>query len=275
MTHPIRTCGCGCGAPVVRRYLPGHDAKHKGALTSLAHDESTPAHIREQVVSTMIDADWGYRLHADVLHNHPVRDPAISRRARVAHPAYPTPHRQRTLPLDLLNQPVWFVAPPTDSSLDPAYHADIRCADLTRTLRTIPGMWDPKWRRIRTDRVVRVSAVFHTPDPDGWDVCRRCTLVPDASPAVTVHAEHIAKQVTRYAILLEASSTYDPPVCPAHADQHPIPVTAHRRLGRPTDCVCPPFTQTSRRRPFDPPYALVNHGPSPCPSPPALLALSG
>jgi len=26
------TCGCGCGAPVRRRYLPGHDAKHKSML---------------------------------------------------------------------------------------------------------------------------------------------------------------------------------------------------------------------------------------------------
>jgi predicted nuclease with RNAse H fold len=26
------TCGCGCGAPVRRRYLPGHDAKHRSML---------------------------------------------------------------------------------------------------------------------------------------------------------------------------------------------------------------------------------------------------
>jgi len=26
------TCGCGCGAPVRRRYLPGHDAKHRSRL---------------------------------------------------------------------------------------------------------------------------------------------------------------------------------------------------------------------------------------------------
>jgi hypothetical protein len=25
-------CGCGCGAAVTRRYLPGHDARHKGQL---------------------------------------------------------------------------------------------------------------------------------------------------------------------------------------------------------------------------------------------------
>lgn len=25
-------CGCGCGAAVTRRYLPGHDARHKSAL---------------------------------------------------------------------------------------------------------------------------------------------------------------------------------------------------------------------------------------------------
>lgn len=25
-------CGCGCGSPAQRRYLPGHDARHKGQL---------------------------------------------------------------------------------------------------------------------------------------------------------------------------------------------------------------------------------------------------
>lgn len=31
LTEP-RTCGCGCGASVTRRYRPGHDAKHKSNL---------------------------------------------------------------------------------------------------------------------------------------------------------------------------------------------------------------------------------------------------
>jgi predicted nuclease with RNAse H fold len=30
----IRLCLCGCGAPVRRRYLPGHDAKHRSQLAS-------------------------------------------------------------------------------------------------------------------------------------------------------------------------------------------------------------------------------------------------
>jgi predicted nuclease with RNAse H fold len=33
MPHPVeRTCGCGCGAPVKSRFLPGHDAKLRSQL---------------------------------------------------------------------------------------------------------------------------------------------------------------------------------------------------------------------------------------------------
>src|ERR1700674_404355 len=35
------TCGCGCGAPARRRYLPGHDAKHKSRLLAEMRAGST------------------------------------------------------------------------------------------------------------------------------------------------------------------------------------------------------------------------------------------
>jgi predicted nuclease with RNAse H fold len=38
--HP---CGCGCGAPARRRYLPGHDAKHKSRLLGEMRAGSTSA----------------------------------------------------------------------------------------------------------------------------------------------------------------------------------------------------------------------------------------
>jgi hypothetical protein len=36
-------CGCGCGAPVRRRYLPGHDAKHRSRLLAEMRAGSGPA----------------------------------------------------------------------------------------------------------------------------------------------------------------------------------------------------------------------------------------
>lgn len=43
----LSECGCGCGASVSRRYLPGHDAKHKAALiqNALAGDTSAEAQL--------------------------------------------------------------------------------------------------------------------------------------------------------------------------------------------------------------------------------------
>jgi hypothetical protein len=36
-------CGCGCGAPARRRYLPGHDAKHKARLLAAMRGGSASA----------------------------------------------------------------------------------------------------------------------------------------------------------------------------------------------------------------------------------------
>lgn len=38
-----RKCGCGCGAPVKRKFLPGHDAKLKSRLLKEARDGSGEA----------------------------------------------------------------------------------------------------------------------------------------------------------------------------------------------------------------------------------------
>lgn len=38
-----RLCGCGCGSRVKRRYLPGHDAKHKSRLVKEARNGNEAA----------------------------------------------------------------------------------------------------------------------------------------------------------------------------------------------------------------------------------------
>jgi len=41
--EPQHACGCGCGAPARRRYLPGHDAKHRSRLLAEMRAGSGPA----------------------------------------------------------------------------------------------------------------------------------------------------------------------------------------------------------------------------------------
>jgi hypothetical protein len=43
MDETPHTCGCGCGAPARRRYLPGHDAKHRSRLLAEMRAGSGPA----------------------------------------------------------------------------------------------------------------------------------------------------------------------------------------------------------------------------------------
>jgi hypothetical protein len=49
MATKQKTCGCGCGAEVRSRYLPGHDAKHKSALVSrsLEGDRAATRELRK------------------------------------------------------------------------------------------------------------------------------------------------------------------------------------------------------------------------------------
>jgi hypothetical protein len=43
MDETTHACGCGCGAPARRRYLPGHDAKHRSRLLAEMRGGSRPA----------------------------------------------------------------------------------------------------------------------------------------------------------------------------------------------------------------------------------------
>lgn len=43
LDEPTHACGCGCGAPARRRYLPGHDAKHRSRLLAEMRAGSRPA----------------------------------------------------------------------------------------------------------------------------------------------------------------------------------------------------------------------------------------
>lgn len=72
-TNPnnTKTCECGCGEPVRRRFRPGHDGRLKGRLLRQAKD--TRWWIREKAVTTMIDNGWGHFLPMEIVANTPVR----------------------------------------------------------------------------------------------------------------------------------------------------------------------------------------------------------
>ena len=66
-----KTCECGCGATVARRFKPGHDAKLKGRL--LAETKSDLAWVRESAVLAMVERDWGHFVSMETLASTPVR----------------------------------------------------------------------------------------------------------------------------------------------------------------------------------------------------------
>lgn len=61
----VKTCQCGCGAPVARRFLPGHDAKLKGRL--LAETKSSEWWVREAAIDALIDLNWGHFINPEIL----------------------------------------------------------------------------------------------------------------------------------------------------------------------------------------------------------------
>lgn len=81
-----KTCLCGCGAEVARRFLPGHDARLKGALKRQA--VSRCGLVREPAIRRMLELGWGAHLDVEVLASLPVRSRATNGRfAKTVHAA--------------------------------------------------------------------------------------------------------------------------------------------------------------------------------------------
>jgi hypothetical protein len=66
-----KTCECGCGAEVARRFKPGHDAKLKSRL--LAATKDSKAWVREAAVLEMVLRNWGHFVDGETLARTPVR----------------------------------------------------------------------------------------------------------------------------------------------------------------------------------------------------------
>ena len=145
-----RTCACGCKAEVNRRYLPGHDAKHKSALTrGLRSADWRLAHACAEAL-----AELGWTHHAK-----PADLEAV-------------PYRTST---GAVVQPVADVEI-FQVSADGQHHASRSCPSLTAYARRV-GMLNA-----RTGRADERSLTFVANAPElterlrrSWDQCTTCT----------------------------------------------------------------------------------------------------
>ncbi len=78
-----KTCQCGCGAPVARSFLPGHDAKLKSALVEATR--SNRWWVRESAAHVLVNRGWGHFIDSEVLAQLPVRSRHNGRFCRSVH----------------------------------------------------------------------------------------------------------------------------------------------------------------------------------------------
>lgn len=78
-----KTCECGCGAEVSRRFKPGHDAKLKGRL--LRATKSDRAWEREAAVVELVERNWGHFVDGRTLALTPVRSRHAGRWVETRH----------------------------------------------------------------------------------------------------------------------------------------------------------------------------------------------
>jgi hypothetical protein len=144
-TTRARECGCGCGMPVKRRYLPGHDAKHKAILVAKVRD-ATCWFTRQRAVERLDDLDWLHFVAPDVLHGH----------RRV------TTYRGRWHQATHIDNITWVLQGPTHQ------HSGAQCRRLHDECRHA-GLWSTQY-----DVPIMTSLVWVTPDP--WHLCPTCII---------------------------------------------------------------------------------------------------
>lgn len=144
----VTRCGCGCGAEVARRYLPGHDAKHKAALVAAANDATT-RQAADRAIDQLIELGWTRYAEAATLRAYQPR-----RGGR------PTTHRNRVA--------IWLVGP------DHTHHARHGCRQLTRTAKAA-GLINPITGVAMQAAITRVPTSRHLLANMGFDACTECT----------------------------------------------------------------------------------------------------
>lgn len=138
------SCQCGCGAQVARRYLPGHDARHKAAIVARANDESSTRQACDRAIDELIALGW--TRYADMVTLRAYKQ----RVGRIA-----TTHRA--------DVSTWLVGP------DGVHHARHSCKALTASAREV-GLIHGITRLAMQAAITRT-----TEQPTGWDGCQRCS----------------------------------------------------------------------------------------------------
>jgi hypothetical protein len=153
-TTPVRLCGCGCGAEVARRYLPGHDARHKAALV-LATNTAPNRHLADRAIDALIEAGWVGYADLAVLRGYVQRDRGKAK-AHIAEVG------------------TWLVGP------NGQHHSRHACRTLTASAR-VAGHLHP------ITKLASQAAIQRTTEPPvGWDICQQCTY----ENTLDEHTEH-------------------------------------------------------------------------------------
>lgn len=153
--NPIaRPCACGCGAPVTRRYKPGHDARHKSALVAALVGGT----VRMRASAADQLADLGWTEWADPADLRAV--PYVTPRGR----AIPRLDEVATWQVDHLG----------------GHHAHRTCPRLTQAARLVGGT--NAITRLASDAYVTLTP--NTPEctsrlPLSWDLCVACSTPTD------------------------------------------------------------------------------------------------
>lgn len=140
---PIRTCQCGCGAEVARRYLPGHDARHKAAIVARAND-STTRQLCDRAIDELLDRGWARYATLETLRAY---QPRRGNRPTILRAEVTT----------------WLVDP------DGIHHARHACRAMTKSARAA-GLINPLTRVAMQAAITRTTTA-----PTGWDGCQECT----------------------------------------------------------------------------------------------------
>lgn len=148
-TPAARLCGCGCGEAVARRYRPGHDARHKGALQRAAAERTATGRMSRRAAAacqTACDLGWGRYIDATSLHISPVYRGNMER----VH----------------VDSCARFIRTP-----DGVGHSNHSCPAITRAARAA-GQVNPTTRRAYYSFVERIDRTEWI--PDGFDICEHC-----------------------------------------------------------------------------------------------------
>lgn len=141
--NPVKTCGCGCGAEVARRYLPGHDARHKASIVRRAN-EGTTRQACDRAIDELAELGWTQYASLETLRAYQQRDRGRAR----AH-------------IDQVT--TWLVGP------NGQHHARHACRVLTSDARSHGQIH-------RITRLATQEAITRTDQrPTGWDICQACT----------------------------------------------------------------------------------------------------